>query len=60
MSNFYKLINQPEQKTNGMLNGIMFSLKKGSTNLGPLNLVSKPSIVSHFNIPTLISDKDGS
>ena len=57
MSNFYKLINQPEPKNQWNVEWNYVLIKKGSTNLGPLNLVSKPSIVSHFNIPTLISSK---
>jgi hypothetical protein len=57
MSSFYKLINQPEPKNQWNVEWNYILVKKGNTNLGPLNLVSKPSIVSHFNIPTLVSNK---
>ena len=57
MSNYFKITNTPEPENcwNYEYNYIL--AKKETTKLAPLTLVSKPSIISHFNIPTLISSK---
>ncbi len=59
LSNVHRLLNQPLPKTPWLgVHNVMFS-KKGETQLAPLTLVARPSIISHINVPTLVSTSLG-
>ena len=57
LSTAHVLLNQPLPKTPWLSVYNYVFTKKNGTALNPLSLVARPSVISHMNIPTLISGK---